>query len=129
MYTYLTPDHLRDWPFRRLLIHAGLNRETAAALFCRSVRTIERWKDQPPPCAKDILILLAGHLGIIHKDWEGWKIDRQGMLWTTEGWSLGHGEIRALPYRYALIAELKRQLREEPKNVDFSNVVPIRLDR
>lgn len=52
-------------------------------------------------------------------EWEGW-VFREGKFLSPEGKSFGVGEIRALPYTYARIAELERTAKTE------SNVIPLR---
>ena len=126
MYTYLTPSHLQDWAFSELMTYAGLDKHQAALAFHRSVCTIERWRSEPPDFAKTYLIFLSGRLGVIHPRWDGRRIDRTGLLWTTEGWSLNPGEIRSLPYLYALTAKLKKRLGEPSQlSPGLSNVTPL----
>ena len=48
---------------------------------------------------------------IEEKPFEGWAIN-DGLLWTPENVGFSPGEIRAIQYRHALIAELQRQLRD-----------------
>lgn len=79
--------------------------------------------------------LILSRAGWLPAPFEGWSIG-QGKLWTPEGVALDPGEIKALPYYYAMIAELKRRLAQlegtpEPKRTTGDiggNVVPFRLD-
>ena len=53
----------------------------------------------------------------------GWSMG-QGQLWTPESWSLSPGEIRAIPYLWALLAEYRRLLSQPP----IGNPEAVRLE-
>lgn len=61
-----------------------------------------------------------------NEGFEGWHIIN-GFLVSPENIEYSAGEIRSIQYLYALIAELKTQLRKIPVQhggYDYSNVVP-----
>lgn len=77
-----------------------------------SVQMARRWKRRgriPRGYRQLLELLLLGYLGAVSKDWRGWML-RGGKLWSPEDTGFSPGEIRAIPYREELIAELRRQL-------------------
>ncbi|MCU7843310.1 MAG: phage protein [Candidatus Thiodiazotropha sp. (ex Monitilora ramsayi)] len=98
----------------------------ASELLCRSARSLRRWKHDTPQCVIDYLLIRAGFLGAISNDWDGWRLFN-GELITPNGYTLKPGEITAIPYQYALVAEYRRILREQPHSQDipFENVIPL----
>lgn len=70
--------------------------------------------------------LILMHAGWLPGEFEGWSISR-GQLWSPEDVSYSPGEIRAIPYLYAIIADYERELgipnREPPV---APNVVPFK---
>lgn len=75
--------------------------------------TAERWlASQRLPRAVGLLIrvVLEGELELVHPDWEGFRLDRWGKLWTPEGWPCSPGDLRAIRYRVAQVRELEREL-------------------
>ena len=113
MHTYPPVDILRDYSFSDLLSLARLSRDHAAELFCRSPRSIRRWQHNTPKHVVNLLIIRSGFLGALSEKWDGWRLF-EGKLWTPSGWSIDANEIIALPYQYALAAEYRRLLGEEP---------------
>lgn len=98
----------------RDLLH-GLTPATIAELARVSVFTARRWQRgaRLPPTARALLELaIAGELGGLARPWKGFRVhgDR---LWTPHGFAVRPGEISALPYRFAQIRALEREL-EEP---------------
>lgn len=83
-----------------------------AAEFCGvSVHTFRRWRcDRSPPLAAvRLLAIRAGFLP--WPEWDGWEM-HSGLLFPP-GWArhgFAPGEILALPYLHALIAEQRRGL-------------------
>ncbi|MCP4902432.1 MAG: hypothetical protein GY906_36165, partial [bacterium] len=61
--------------------------------------------------ARRLLILLHGDLGGLWPDWAGCRFDGPE-LWTPEDTNYTLGEIRAIPYREALIQEYRMQIRK-----------------
>lgn len=80
-------------------------------LFCSSPVTFWRWcvgKARPPRSAVVLAhILVNGDLPQGGAAWDGWGF-KDGLLYSPEGVGFAPGEIRALPYLYALKAELQR---------------------
>lgn len=108
---------------------ARLTQDEAAKL-CGLHRTSyqrqERGESRVNVAAFRLLLMRAGWLP---DPFDGWSIG-QGALWSPEDVRYEPGEIRALPYLHALIAELKRKLREyEPERANEkshhpANVIP-----
>ncbi len=48
-------------------------------------------------------------LGDIAPGWRGWKL-WNGLLWSPEGDAFAAGEVRAIPLRAQLVAELERRV-------------------
>jgi hypothetical protein len=96
-----------------------------AAITPRSWRLQELGRRRASICAYRLLLCRAGWLP--DPAWHGWSIG-QGKLWTPENWSISPGELRALPYLYAQLAESRRLLNHPiPSTVLVaSNVVPFR---
>ncbi len=128
MHTYPPIDLLRDYSFSDLLGLARLTQSQAADLFGRSTRSMHRWQHRTPQNAVNLLIIKAGFLGALSVKWDGWRLF-DGKLWTPSGWSIEAGEIMALPYQYALIAEYRRLLGDRSMDQDapLRNVTPLRL--
>ncbi len=76
-----------------------------------SRRTWARWRRGqariPHAVLALIRILVHGELPQGGKNWEGWRFYK-GNLISPEGHGYAPGNIRALPYLHALIAELQR---------------------
>ena len=86
---------------------ARLTAIQAAELCGVTLRTWQRWEcsTNPPKAVRELIRLHAGYLPL----WSGWQV-RCGLLWSPEGVCFAEGELRALPFRYALLAELEKQL-------------------
>jgi transcriptional regulator with XRE-family HTH domain len=97
--------------------------------------TYERQENGKSRVNVTVYRLILTRAGWLPAPLEGWSIG-QNKLWTPEGVALDPGEIKALPYYYAMIAELKRRLaryEETPEPTRTTgdiggNVVPFRLD-
>jgi hypothetical protein len=84
------------------------------------IDTARRWKRAgqiPSRYAPLVALHLDGELGVVDRQWQGWKLSR-GTLWTPEHQPLRPGDVRAIPYQQQLIAELQRQL-QTPRQFDF----------
>lgn len=76
--------------------------------------TARRWKRRgrmPPLAARLAELAIDGELGRLARPWQGFIL-RAGQLWTPYGFALAPGELSALPYRFAQIRALERQLGE-----------------
>lgn len=83
-----------------------------AAGYCGvSPHTFRRWRSDrmPPFAAVRLLAVRAGYLP--WPDWSGWEM-HNGLLFPpgmTRG-GIAPGEVLAIPYRHALIADQRREL-------------------
>jgi transcriptional regulator with XRE-family HTH domain len=96
------------------LLH-GLTPAAIAELTHVSIYTARRWKRgaRLPPTARALLELVrGGELGSLARPWRGFRV-HGGELWTPHGFSVRPGEIASIPYRFAQIRALEREL-EEP---------------
>lgn len=95
-------------------VRAGWTHEQTYTYLNVDRRTYERWlsgRSRIPFMAYELLrIVVAGQLPATGKDWHGWRF-YDGKLFSPEGVAYAEGEIRAILYQYALIRELKLQLR------------------
>ena len=103
----------------------GFSIDDAARACHTSIRTYKKWEStrKYPPWVKSVLLAKAGI--IQDTGFEGWQFVK-GKLCSPEGYEFSAGEIRAMIYRYALIAELKYQLRLKDgsaRDGNYSNVV------
>lgn len=75
--------------------------------------TAQRWLKDGLPREVDLLarLMLHGELGLISELWHGFAM-RRGKLVTPEDWEFSTGELRAVPFKYQLMAELERKLSE-----------------
>lgn len=92
----------------------GLPAELLAQLTGVHIDTARRWKRRgrvPHPYTLLIHLRTSGDLGAIDPHWQGWRLVG-GKLWTPEQQPLAPGDLRAIPYRSQLLAELERQLTE-----------------
>ena len=112
--------------------NARLTIQEAADLCGIHRTTFERQENGSSKVNTTVFRLLLMRGGWLPDEFEGWKIG-QGMLWSPEDVSFSPGEIRSLPYLYALIAELKRELKKAngdntklPEPEIGPNVVPFR---
>ncbi|MCU7841815.1 MAG: hypothetical protein KZQ94_20875 [Candidatus Thiodiazotropha sp. (ex Troendleina suluensis)] len=109
--------------------HARLTQSQASDLcgLHRTSYTRQESGQSKVNCACYRLIAMVGGW-LIGKDFEGWHIDRQGdKLWSPEDVSFTPGEIRAIPYLYAIIADYERQLDIQRNNtMSPPNVIPFR---
>lgn len=77
-----------------------------------SLDTARRWKRLgriPPAPSRLVQWWLRGDLGAIAPAWTGFTL-RANELWTPYGFAVRPGEISALAYRGAQIAELQHSL-------------------
>lgn len=115
------------WNHRRICHFLGIDR-----------RTLARWESGRHRIPRMALIALAvgaaGELDAIadtHGAWAGWRIIRDQLV-SPENVVFTPGDLRALPYLWALLAEFRRQRREAADaeipglGTEFSNVVPFR---
>lgn len=89
-----------------------------------SLRTVQRWhaQDRAPAAVIKLLQCLRGDLGLIHPDWAGWLLKKDGFLWSPEDRRFDYGELRALQYHYARIRTLEtdnKNLRKKIKELEF----------
>ena len=80
----------------------------------RTYRRQERGQSRVSGPLWRALALKAGRLGEIHPAWSSWRLSpRDGRLYPPGyRYGLAAGEILAVPYLQALVAELQRQKRE-----------------
>lgn len=90
----------------------GMTPNDARALCGVSRRTWGRWMRGLARVPRSALLLLRicaqGELPAAGPEWDGWRFYR-GALLTPEGVEVKPGEIRAMPYLWALVAELQRE--------------------
>lgn len=89
-------------PVAMLIAAAGVSADTA-----------RRWKRHrriPPLAARLVQWWAHGDLGALDRAWTGFTL-RAGQLWTPYQFSVGPGDISAIPYRFAQIRALERELR------------------
>lgn len=112
-------------------MNARLSKEEAAQLCGLHRTTYCRQESGDSRVSVTAYRLLLARGGWLPPPFEGWKIT-QNMLWTPENVGYEPGEIQALPYMHAVIAELSSRLRQyeeqpapapEPSRV----VVPLSL--
>lgn len=92
---------------------AGLSQAAAAELLGVNVRTLKRWEHGRARIPRAVclsLALLYGDLGAVMEGWEGWRLrwERRAIV-APNGYTFTQGEMLALPYTYALLAEYQRQ--------------------
>jgi len=105
-----------------LRITARLTTQEAAELFRVDRRTWRRWENGThgaPAAVYIALRLLCGYLDPLGAI--GWRM-LSGSLYGPEGLRYEINEIRALPLRYALIAELRRENRQLKQQLGIDNV-------
>lgn len=100
-------------PTKEMLIDARRNAKLTpdtAADICGCHRTtysrMESGSSKVNVSCFRLIMMVAGWLPA---PFEGWSIG-QGKLWTPEDVSFEPGEIRAIPYLYAIIADYEREL-------------------
>lgn len=100
----------RAEPLRDLRVAAGLTL-AAAALACGvTVRTFTRWeRGRAPILAHQVLGWHAHGVPIVASGFAGFRFGPDGRLYTPEGAPISAGELRALPYTRALIADYQRR--------------------
>lgn len=79
-----------------------------------SVRTATRWKAKrraPAWATRAVRLLVDCELAPVSADWQGWRI-AGGELVSPEGERFAPGDVRAIPWRRAQLAELERAARE-----------------
>lgn len=108
---------------------ARLTRDQAADLagIHRTTYTRQETGDSRPSLA--VYRLLLSRAGWLPDPaWFGWRF-AQGQLWTPENVGYDPGEIQAIPYQHALVADLRRQLRDlqpDRQAVPIPNLYPLR---
>lgn len=87
-----------------------------------SLRTVQRWAaaDKAPQSVCIMLALLGGDLGLIHPDWRGWRLKKDGFIWSPEGRHFDPGELRAFQYYYARVSALEQRLAEPDHLIKIS---------
>jgi len=75
-----------------------------------SFATLHPYRTKTPPGVRDQLIALSGWMEIYDPSWVGWRV-QQGTLWTNTGLAVTAGEINALPWLWAIRAEVMRKER------------------
>lgn len=110
MYTYPTLWHLQKMPLPELLLMASLTEAYAQKKLHKSRATLHRYRRKTPPAVRDQLIALSGWLEIHGKAWRGWRVTDEA-LYADNGMRVSPGEIRALPWLWAIRAELLRKHR------------------
>src|SRR6185312_13868245 len=58
--------------------------------------TARRWKRGARCPPKSAVLLILGDLGMFDKEWAGWKIRGQTLIFP-EGWEITENEVRAVP--------------------------------
>lgn len=94
----------------------GLPVDLLTAITHVQPRTARRWKRLrriPRAYVRLIQLCVHGDLGTLAPAWSGFRLIN-GKLWTPENSSVTPGDVRAIPYRAQLIAELERTL-AQPK--------------
>jgi transcriptional regulator with XRE-family HTH domain len=118
----ITPDELTRVRFEL----GGFTQDQAAQICAVDRSTYRRWERgaaRIPAAAFRLLHFHANGFPIGDRAWSGWRFHR-GRLYSPENVGFDPGEIRALPYLYALVAELTR---ETPGDLDgYANVLPFR---
>ena len=108
MKTDITPREL--WTVR--YEQGGWSREQAWQYLNVDRRTYERWEDgrsRIPFMAYELLrIAAAGELPTADPVWAGWRFFRDKLV-SPERVEFGAGEIRALPYLWALVHHYQHQ--------------------
>ena len=103
-------DGLKYWRWEM----GGWDERQAAAALGVSLKTYRRYEHggAPPWAVKLLAILAGGALGFIDPAFEGWHIGH-GELISPENMAITPGEVRAIPYREALIHTLAREVKEK----------------
>ncbi|MEW8027429.1 MAG: helix-turn-helix domain-containing protein [Candidatus Thiodiazotropha sp.] len=126
----LFADFMTRKPSKEMLIdarrNARLSSEAAADLCGCHRTTYARMESGSSRVNVACFRLIMTAAGWLPEPFRGWSIG-QGKLWTPEDISFEPGEIRSIPYLYAIIADYERELgipnREPPI---APNVIPFR---
>jgi Phage protein len=88
----------------------GIAAERIATLTGAHISTARRWKrsgKHPRWLEPFLAMAVSGQLGPIERAWRGWVL-RDQYLVSPEGWRFSFGEIRAIPFMHAQIANYQR---------------------
>jgi uncharacterized protein DUF3653 len=86
----------------------GIPAEEIARICQVGIRTARRWKSGESAMPKTAEMLLAGDLGMLDREWRGWKI-RKGQLISPEGWMATPGHVRSLQMMGATLGSYRRE--------------------
>lgn len=120
---------------KHLRLLGCLSIQQAAALAGVTVRQFRRWEkgESRVPLAALRLLRLAclGDLGALFPEWKGWRLRRHGLLppGVSEREYRTPGEIAAIPFHRALIAELQKQARQSRPKRPTARILPFRPPR
>lgn len=84
----------------------GMSKQEFAGIVGRSVRTIERWNQRPPPWIIRFITIYISKDAYIPKNWQGWYFDTDGFLMDNTGNHYHIDEIRAIFWTRQLTREL-----------------------
>jgi hypothetical protein len=129
MTTYRPVSHFYNtdqWSLRDLVHWCGLSWKDAPGFLGRSVSTVYRWQKNPPKHAIDTVLILGGYLGVLHPDWDGWRMDRaSGALVDAHGREYDRSVVEHNPYLYQLLRitqnDLARLRGEKPRHPEEDN--------
>jgi hypothetical protein len=108
---FMAQNDLTDWDFPSLRLLAGFPSRTAAAAWLGlSERTLRRQEQAGDGPAWRLLGLKAGFLGLLDAAWDGWQLHAGALRYGPQEWR--PGDVLAIQYERALIAELQRQVRQ-----------------
>ncbi len=91
----------------------GIDAAALALLIGVEISTARRWlrrRALPAPAARLLAIVRLGDLGVIDPSWRRWRL-LEGELVSPEGWRARPGEVLALPFLRAQVAEAARRRR------------------
>ncbi|MEW8071929.1 MAG: helix-turn-helix domain-containing protein [Candidatus Thiodiazotropha sp.] len=126
----LFADFTTRMPTKEMLVdarkNARLSKETAADLCGCNRSTYTRMESGSSRVNVACFRLIMMMAGWLPTPFEGWSIG-QGKLWSPEDVSFEPGEIKAIPYLYAIIADYERELGIPNRQPAVAaNVVPLR---
>lgn len=87
----------------------GINISEIARICGVDLSTARRWKRGATCPPKTALMLLTGDLGMLHRDWAGWKISHRGELCSPENWIATPGAVRSLQMLQATLGTYRRE--------------------
>lgn len=83
---------------RFLMAYNSLDQEKLARLSGTTTRTVNNWltgKTPVPQSVINYLSLRRGDLGKLSGDWNGWTLEKDGFLYSPEGWKLSPYNVKA----------------------------------